>query len=78
MRAVRGHEGQAVVVDIDEPPGEGELLTLRVGGICASDFAYLEGGTTFVLGHELAGVRADGTPVMVEGMSDGPGVPTQC
>jgi hypothetical protein len=39
MRAVRGHEGQAVVVDVDEPPGEGELLTMRVGGICASDFA---------------------------------------
>jgi hypothetical protein len=44
---VRGHEGQAVVVDVDEPPGEGELLTMRVGGICASDFAYLERGTNF-------------------------------
>ena len=41
---------------------------MHVGGICASDFAYLERGTTFILGHELAGVRADGTPVMVEGM----------
>jgi 2-desacetyl-2-hydroxyethyl bacteriochlorophyllide A dehydrogenase len=68
MRAVRGRDGRAAVVDVDEPPGEGELLTMHVAGICASDFAYLERGTTFILGHELAGVRADGTPVMVEGM----------
>lgn len=68
MRAVRGHEGRPVVVDVDEPPGEGELLTMHVGGICASDFAYLERGPTFVLGHELAGIRADGMSVMVEGM----------
>ena len=68
MRAVRGQDGEPAVVDVDEPPGEGELLTMHVAGICASDFAYLERGTTFVLGHELAGVRADGTPVMVEGM----------
>ena len=68
MKAVRGEAGMPVVVDVDEPPGEGELLTMHVGGICASDFAYLRMGTTFVLGHELAGTRADGTPVIVEGM----------
>ncbi len=41
MKAVRGKQGKPVVVDIDEPPGEGELLSMQVGGICASDFAYL-------------------------------------
>ena len=65
---MRGHEGRPVVVDVDEPPGEGELLTMHVGGICASDFAYLRMGSTFILGHELAGTRADGTPVVVEGL----------
>ena len=68
MKAVRGQEGRPVVVDVDEPPGIGELLTMHVAGICASDFAYLRMGTTFILGHELAGTRADGTPVVVEGL----------
>lgn len=69
MRAIRGHEGAPVLVEIAEPPGHaGEVITMRAAGICASDLGYLASGTTRVLGHELAGVRADGTPVMVEGM----------
>ncbi|WP_018637709.1 zinc-dependent alcohol dehydrogenase [Parafrankia elaeagni] len=70
MKAVRGHEGRPVVIDVDDVPGwdDGELLDMAAAGICASDLSYLRYGTTFVLGHELAGRRADGTPVLVEGL----------
>lgn len=68
MRAVRGRDGAPVVVDVEEPPGEGELLTMTAGGICASDLLYLRMGTNLVLGHELTGTRSDGTPVVVEGL----------
>lgn len=54
------------VVDVDEPPGTGELLAMRAMGICGSDLEYLRIGTRQILGHELAGVSADGTPVVVE------------
>jgi len=68
MRAVRGHEGRPRLVEVDEPPGQGELLSMRAVGICASDLGYLSFGTERVLGHELVGQRADGTPVAVEGL----------
>src|SRR3954454_21757077 len=68
MRAVRGHEGEPRVVEVDEPPGRGEVITMSGAGICASDLGYLALGTEKILGHELAGVRADGTPVVVEGL----------
>jgi 2-desacetyl-2-hydroxyethyl bacteriochlorophyllide A dehydrogenase len=68
VKAVRGHEGRPIVIDIDEPPGQGELLTMRAVGICASDLSYLSMGSEVILGHELVGVQADGTPVAVEGL----------
>ena len=68
MKAVRGHEGEPRVVDIDEPPGRGEVISMRAAGICASDLKYLAAGTDRILGHELAGVRAGGKPVSVEGL----------
>lgn len=68
MKAIRGQGGEPVLVDIDEVPGEGELLSMRSVGICASDLLYLRVGTEHVLGHELAGVLTDGTPVAVEGL----------
>ena len=68
MKAVRGHDGQPKVVDVDEAPGRGEVIAMRSVGICASDLRYLAGGTEKILGHELAGVRQDGTPVSVEGL----------
>jgi 2-desacetyl-2-hydroxyethyl bacteriochlorophyllide A dehydrogenase len=66
VKAVRSGEGAVSVVDLDEPPGAGELLEMRATSICASDLSYMRFGSTNVLGHELAGVRADGTPVVVE------------
>ncbi len=68
MRAVRGHDGRPLLVEVDEPPGQGELLSMRAVGICASDFGYLSYGTNVILGHELVGIRSDGTPVAVEGL----------
>jgi 2-desacetyl-2-hydroxyethyl bacteriochlorophyllide A dehydrogenase len=66
MKAVRGAGDGVELVDVDEPPGRGELLTMRAVSICGSDFGYIAGGSRFVLGHELAGLRADGTPVAIE------------
>jgi hypothetical protein len=37
MKAVRGTEAGVSVVDLDEPPGVGELLAMKATSICASD-----------------------------------------
>jgi 2-desacetyl-2-hydroxyethyl bacteriochlorophyllide A dehydrogenase len=66
MKAVRGVEGGVAVVDVDEPPGMGELLSMKATSICGSDLSYIRFGSRTILGHELAGTRADGTPVVVE------------
>jgi 2-desacetyl-2-hydroxyethyl bacteriochlorophyllide A dehydrogenase len=68
MRAARGAGGGVVVVDLEEPPGTGELLHMRSTSVCASDLLYLTYGSTKVLGHELAGVTGDGTAVVVEAL----------
>jgi threonine dehydrogenase-like Zn-dependent dehydrogenase len=66
MRAVRSAPPGVAVVDVDEPDGPGELLTIHSASICASDFGYIQGGSRFLLGHELAGVTEDGRAVAVE------------
>ncbi len=66
MKAVRSVEGGVAVVDVEEPPGTGEVLEMRATSICGSDLSYIRFGSRFILGHELAGVREDGTPVVVE------------
>ena len=66
MKAVRATSDGVSIVDLDEPPGTGELLAMKAASICASDFSYIQFGSRFILGHELAGVREDGTPVVVE------------
>lgn len=66
MKAVRSVEGGVAVVDVDEPPGAGELLEMRATSICGSDLSYIRFGSRFILGHELAGLREDGTAVVVE------------
>ncbi|MGZ4694282.1 MAG: zinc-dependent alcohol dehydrogenase [Acidimicrobiales bacterium] len=68
MKAVRGAEGGVVVDDLEEPPGTGELLDMRSTSVCASDLTYLRFGSRKILGHELAGVREDGTAVVVEAL----------
>lgn len=66
MKAVRSSAGAVGVVDIAEPPGTGELLTISAASICSSDLLYIRLGCERVVGHELAGVRADGTAAVVE------------
>jgi 2-desacetyl-2-hydroxyethyl bacteriochlorophyllide A dehydrogenase len=60
--------GGAAVVDVDEPPGAGELLEMKATSVCGSDLMYIERGSRAILGHELAGIREDGTPVVVEAL----------
>jgi 2-desacetyl-2-hydroxyethyl bacteriochlorophyllide A dehydrogenase len=66
VKAVRSHDGGVAVVDLDEPPGTGELLQMRATSVCGSDLSYIRFGSTNILGHELSGVRPDGTAVVVE------------
>ena len=68
MKAVRGAEGGVVVAEIEEPPGTGELIEMRSTSVCASDLLYIRVGSRRILGHELAGRRADGTAVVVEAL----------
>jgi len=68
VKAVRGAQGGVVVVDVEEPPGTGELLTMKAASICSSDLMYIDFGFRKILGHELAGVREDGTAVVVEAL----------
>lgn len=68
MKAVRGAEGGVIVDDLDQPPGSGELLEMRSTSVCASDLMYIELGSRRILGHELAGIREDGTAVTVEAL----------
>ena len=66
MRAVRSTPPGVAVVDVDEPDGAGELISIRSASICASDFGYIEMGSQFLLGHELAGTTEDGRAVAIE------------
>ena len=68
MKAVRGAEGGVDVVEVEEPPGTGEVLEMRSTSVCASDLMYIGFGSRRILGHELAGIREDGTAVVVEAL----------
>ncbi|OBK76599.1 alcohol dehydrogenase catalytic domain-containing protein [Mycobacterium sp. 1164985.4] len=77
MKAVRNAPPTVEVVDVDEPDGDGELVRVAAAGICASDFKYLQYGSTQIAGQEFAGALEDGTAVAVEGFF-GCGKCTQC
>lgn len=66
MKAVRGEGGGVEVVELEEPPGAGETLRVRSTSICASDLLYLRLGSQKVMGHEIAGLRTDGSAAVVE------------
>lgn len=66
MRAVRSTPPGVTVVDVDDPDGPGETVAIRSASICASDFGYIQAGSGFLLGHELAGVTDDGRAVAIE------------
>lgn len=67
MRAVRNTEQGIRVVDAPEPSGTGETVTVRAATICGSDLHMLQfGPSPITIGHEFAGVLADGTPLAVD------------
>jgi 2-desacetyl-2-hydroxyethyl bacteriochlorophyllide A dehydrogenase len=68
MQAVRSVEGGVAVVKLDEPPGVGEVLQMKATSVCGSDLMYIRFGSRAILGHELAGIREDGTAVIVEAL----------
>jgi len=66
MRAVRCVNGAVAVVDVPEPAGEGVRVRVVSAAICGSDLHLLQWGLTATMGHELAGLLDDGTPVAIE------------
>jgi len=66
VKAVRSTPPGVTVVDVDEPDGPGVMVDMRSVGICASDLGYIRMGSTFLLGHELAGVTEDGRSFALE------------
>jgi threonine dehydrogenase-like Zn-dependent dehydrogenase len=71
MRAVRANGKRVEVVSLPAPAGEGVRVRVRAAGICGSDLHMVGGGFVgdVVLGHEVAGVTDDGTPVAIEPLS---------
>jgi threonine dehydrogenase-like Zn-dependent dehydrogenase len=68
MKAVRCVDGAVRVVELPAPSGDGVRVRIRSAGICGSDLHLVQGGFSLphTLGHEMAGVTADGTPVAIE------------
>jgi 2-desacetyl-2-hydroxyethyl bacteriochlorophyllide A dehydrogenase len=70
MRAVRARGGSVGIVEVPEPDGPGVIVEVKAAGICGTDL-HLVDGTDFppprvTLGHEIAGVTENGTPVAIE------------
>jgi L-iditol 2-dehydrogenase len=58
--------GLPELAELPEPTGPGALVHVRACGLCGSDVEKLgRAGAGTVLGHEVAGELADGTPVAV-------------
>lgn len=68
MRAVYFKDGEVELREVPEPFGEGVRVRVRSVAICGSDLHMLElkSPLNCVVGHEVAGVLDDGTPVAVE------------
>jgi threonine dehydrogenase-like Zn-dependent dehydrogenase len=66
VKAVRSAPPGVEVVDVPDPDDDAGVITVRSASICGSDFGYIAWGSTYVLGHELAGTTTDGAAVCVE------------
>ena len=70
MRAVRVHDGRVAVDEVASGTGDGVRVRVRSAGICGSDLHLIEAGVVEAagvsLGHEVAGITDDGTPVAIE------------
>jgi threonine dehydrogenase-like Zn-dependent dehydrogenase len=71
MRAVRSRGKSVEVVEVPAPAGDGVRVRVASAGICGSDLHMVALGFLGerVLGHEVAGVTDDGTPVAIEPLS---------
>lgn len=69
MRAVRCKGREVRVVELPKPSGPGVRVRVATAGVCGSDLHMLGQVQGVTLGHEIAGVTDDGTPVAVEPMS---------
>ncbi len=73
MRAVRAANGTVEVCDVPAPSGPGVRVDVKAAGICGTDL-HLVSGADFppprvTLGHEIAGITENGTPVAIEPLS---------
>ena len=68
MRAVRCSKQGIEVVEVPAPTGDGVRVRIRSAGICGSDLHLISGGLAppHTLGHEIAGLLDDDTPVAIE------------
>lgn len=68
MLAVRKSGSDVAVVEIAEPDGPGWTVHVRFAGICGSDLSFVSSDIPHpvTLGHEIAGILDDGSPVLVE------------
>src|SRR5437660_8867851 len=66
MRAVRNTDSGVRVVEVEEPVGDGVLMSIASSSICGTDIAFVSAGFTgFTIGHEFAGY-VDGVPFAVD------------
>ena len=67
MQAVKSTDAGVRVVEVDDPTGDGVVVEVRSASVCGSDLHLVGfGPLPCVMGHEFAGVLADGTPVAVD------------
>jgi L-iditol 2-dehydrogenase len=71
MKAIRCKDHKACLHHVDAPVGEGVRIKVAAAGICGSDLHMLAMGfpIPFTLGHEIAGITPNGTPVAIEPMA---------
>ena len=65
MRAVRSIDGQAAVLQLDDPTSDWPVLEVASTSICGSDLTLLGWNLPVTLGHEIAGTL-DGRAYCVE------------
>ena len=68
MLAVRIIGGLPAVVEVPAPTGDGVRVRVASAGICGSDLHLIDSGyaPAVTIGHEIAGITADGRPVAIE------------
>lgn len=66
MRAVIAESGAVTLHDVEEPSGDGVVVSVTEAGICGSDLHMVANGMARVaIGHEFGGTLPDGTLVAV-------------